>query len=859
MRSGSAFVVIKFGGTSVSSLANWQNIAAIVKQRRANNLQPIIVCSAPSQVSNLLEQLLQESLTSAEPASFEKILTIYHQLANDLDVDFNTHIKPYFDHLTQVIKGIALIKEVSPRIRAQVLSIGELSLTKMGADYLNRQSIKAHWQDARELLIASVEHRHNDSRHFLAAKCDPDFCPQLAEQLSQLNNDVIVTQGFIASDHHQETVLLGRGGSDVSAAYIAAKLGAKRCEIWTDVPGVYTANPHQIPEARLITQLDYDETQEIASMGAKVLHPNCIPPLKQHQIPLFVKYTPQPDREGTVVSIDTEQQEARIKSIITKKNVLLISIETVKMWQKIGFLAEVFACFKQHKLSIDLISTSQANVTVSLDSGTYMQDMRIIEALITDLNQFAKATIINPCAAISIVGHNIRSILHKLGGIFEVFESQQVHLLSQAANNLNLTFVVDEAQADRIAQRLHALLIEQNPASHYLGKSWQQEFGQYIEREIPWWEHKREQLLQIATEQSPLYVYDRETIVDAIHKVKACDAIDRIFYAMKANDNPDILQQCYQENIGFECVSINEVNTILKLFPDLDRKRILFTPNFAARQEYETALELKINVTVDNMYPLVHWPEVFHNQAIILRIDPGRGAGHHKFVNTGGSDSKFGIMISQLEQVQKIIIEQQITVFGLHAHSGSGILHPEPWQRISLVLTSLLEMFPTVKVINVGGGMGIVEKPGQKPLDLSAVNALLQQVKTAFPQTQLWLEPGRFLVAKSGVILAKVTQTKDKEGIHFVGIETGMNSLIRPALYGSYHEIINLSRFDEPNTITANIVGPICESGDILGYSRMLPATTAGDVVLIANAGAYGHTMSSGYNQRQPAQEYYLK
>ncbi len=172
---------------------------------------------------------------------------------------------------------------------------------------------------------------------------------------------------------------------------------------------------------------------------------------------------------------------------------------------------------------------------------------------------------------------------------------------------------------------------------------------------------------------------------------------------------------------------------------------------------------------------------------------------------------------------------------------------------------SLTDQFPEVRSINLGGGLGIVEKPGQHPIDFAALDAQLMAVKSQYPGLAIWLEPGRFFVAESGVILAKVTQCKEKGKVKFIGIETGMNSLIRPSLYGAYHEIINLTRLHEEKAGFAHIVGPICESGDTLGYDRLLPVTREGDVILIANTGAYGHCMSSHYNLRPPAQEIVLE
>ena len=172
------------------------------------------------------------------------------------------------------------------------------------------------------------------------------------------------------------------------------------------------------------------------------------------------------------------------------------------------------------------------------------------------------------------------------------------------------------------------------------------------------------------------------------------------------------------------------------------------------------------------------------------------------------------------------------------------------------MLSGLTRLFPDVKVVDVGGGLGVPEHVGQAEFDLERLDAALGRVKALHPQLSLWLEPGRYLVAQAGVLLARVTQLKDKGDTTYVGVATGMNSLIRPALYGAYHEIVNLTRVDDPATVQATIVGPICESGDILGHDRLLPPTLSGDVLLVANAGAYGHAMSSRYTLREPAEEF---
>jgi diaminopimelate decarboxylase/aspartate kinase len=849
-------LVIKFGGTSVSSLHTWENIAAITKKHISDGVQPVIVCSALSQISNKLEKAIEAALINQHQNIATDIESSYGELASALNVSHDL-IATEIAQLQQWLTGIALLKEASPKTRAQILSLGELMMTRLGHEFLCQRDINVLWFDVREALI-STPLLGRDEVNFLAAHCKSDSNPELSKKLLESGAPAIITQGFFAANPQGETVLLGRGGSDTSASLLAAILQAKACEIWTDVPGIYTANPHLLPHARLLKQLSYDEAQEIASMGAKVLHPNCLPPVRRAGIPMVVKFTKMPEHSGTKISQECDEKAPPIKSIQVKHNVTLISIDTIDMWQQVGFLADVFAAFKLHGFSVDLLSSSESNVTLSLDSNAKLRDQSALDTLLADLNRFSRARLIEPCSAVSLVGHRIRTVLPQLGPTLEVFDAQQIYLMSLASNDLNLTFVVNESQADKLCQKLHHLLIDDNPQTYYYSKSWQEEFGIPELKNPSWWEQERARLLDIAATHSPCYLYHLPTQSAKADELLNLKSIDQLFFAIKANPHSEILKNFYAKGLGFECVSIEELQLILKLFPDIDRNRLLFTPNFAARREYEFGLSLGCHVTIDNLYPLENWPELFRHQSILLRIDPGCGAGHHKYVCTGGNESKFGIPQTDLDQVIHLIKQHQIQVRGLHAHSGSGILTPESWQQTAVLLTSLISRFPEVRIINLGGGLGVAEKPGQQALNLAELDAALLPIKANYPTVSLWLEPGRFFVAESGVILAKVTQCKEKGKLRFIGIETGMNSLLRPALYGAYHEIVNLSQLYEDKTGLAHIVGPICESGDTLGYNRLFPETKENDIILVARAGAYGHCMSSYYNLRAPAKEIIL-
>jgi diaminopimelate decarboxylase/aspartate kinase len=846
-------IVTKFGGTSVSTRGNWENIALITRQHIQNSLQPIIVCSALTNASNQLEKVISAALLNEQSQLFETLKTNYTQIANDLEVSPSL-IATDLETLQQWLMGIALLKEAPAKTQAQIMSLGELMITRLGHAFLQNQGIHCQWFDAREAIVTTPIPGEN-AANYIAARAESKPNPALADRFNNTGAAAIITQGFIASNPQGDTVLLGRGGSDTSASIIAAMINAVCCEIWTDVPGIYTANPHQLPHARLLKQLDYDEAQEIASMGAKVLHPSCLPPVRQANIPLFVKNTGMPGHCGTRISKESDDDAPPIKSILVKHSVTLVSIDTLTMWQQVGFLADVFSQFKQHGFSVDLLSSSESNVTVSLDSNSKFKDRKALEDLLADLNRFCRARLIEPCSSLSLVGHHIRTVLPLLTPAMEVFDAKQIHMMALASNDLNLTFVVDESQADKLCQSLHQLLIENNPQSFYYSKSWHDEFGVPFSKSKPWWESARDTLLQLGATQSPCYVYHTPMIAEKADDLLSLQAIDQVFYAVKANPHPAVLQTLHDKGVHFECVSIQELEHVRRLFPKISPKRILFTPNFAARTEYEFALSIGCYITIDSLYPLENWPELFDNQSVILRIDSGCGAGHHKYVCTGGNESKFGIPKSSLNDASKLIQNLNIQVIGLHAHSGSGILSLDLWQETAIMLAEETKRFPTVKFLNLGGGLGVVDKPAQQPLDMKALDASLLAVKSRYPALQFWLEPGRYFVAESGVILATVTQCKEKGKVRFVGIDTGMNSLIRPMLYGAYHEIVNLTRLHQEKTGFAHIVGPICESADTLGYDRLLPDTLEGDIILIANAGAYGHCMSSSYNLRPAAQE----
>lgn len=551
--------------------------------------------------------------------------------------------------------------------------------------------------------------------------------------------------------------------------------------------------------------------------------------------------------------------------MIAKKGVYIISMDSVEMWQTSGFLADVFHSFKKYGLSVDLVATSQSNVTVTLDVLANTLNEDILEKLLVCLSQFCSPKKIGPCAMISLVGKKIKTFFPELGTVLKTFKEKKCFLMTQASSDLNFSFLVSEEDADKIVEELHTICFGTVSNDSLLGESWQDLYHK-TEEDSPksfyssyWWHKKSRDLSLLMKEKDCLYVYNKEIVRQKFSSLKKLRAVSRINYAMKANHNDEILKLLYDEGSSFDCVSMDEVLCLKRLFPDILPSRIVFTPNFAPLREYKEALKFGYILTIDNLYLLEKHGEIFSGKEVFLRFDPGSGRGHHQYVQTAGKKSKFGISFASLGEVHRLIKKHDIRVSGLHAHTGSGILDPENWKETAVFLAELAKEFEQVRFINLGGGFGIADNSFQKPLDIKKLDELLYQVSSVYKALQFWVEPGRFLVAEAGVLLLKVTQLKKKEDKNFVGVASGMNSLMRPSLYGAYHEIVNLDRLDASEFLRTDVVGPICESADVLGYDRSLAKETSeGDVLLVNNAGAYGRVMASYYNQREPAQEFVL-
>jgi len=852
------WIVLKFGGTSVSRRHRWDTIGKLAKKRAdETGARVLVVVSALSGVTNELTAIADGAADSAERVAALELR--HREFVAELELD----VEAVLGVRLAALRGLLTDPRAAARTldwQAEVLGQGELLSSTLGAAYLRASGLDMGWADAREWLSAlPPQPNQSEWSRRLSVSCQWQSDAAWKARFDAQPTRMLITQGFISRHADGGTAILGRGGSDTSAAYFGALLGANRVEIWTDVPGMFSANPREVPDARLLTRLDYYEAQEIATTGAKVLHPRSIKPCRDAGVAMAILDTERPDLPGTRID-GTAEPVPGVKAISRRNGIVLVSMEGIGMWQQVGFLADVFGLFKKHGLSVDLIGSAETNVTVSLDPSENLVNTDVLSALSADLSEICRVKIIVPCAAITLVGRGMRSLLHKLSDVWATFGQERVHMISQSSNDLNLTFVIDESDADGLLPILHAELIDSGamPVSEgeVFGPRWREITGSVRPRPLPWWRGEREHLLRLAQAGTPRYVYHLPTVRERARSLKAIPAIDQRYYAIKANSHPAILEALVQEGFGLECVSHGELRRVFDTLPELSPRRVLFTPSFAPKGEYEAAFALGVTVTLDNVEALRHWPEVFRNRHLWVRIDLGHGDGHHEKVNTGGKQSKFGLSAARVDEFVDAARALGITITGLHAHLGSGVEASQHWRLMFDELAGFARRIGTVETIDIGGGLPIPYSAEDEPFDLDRWAAGLAEVRAVHPAFRLAIEPGRFLVAESGVLLAGATQVIEKDGIHRVGLDAGMNTLIRPALYDAWHDIENLSRLDDDALGAFDVVGPICESSDVFGKRRQLPVATApGDVMLVADAGAYGYSMSSTYNQRELPRE----
>ena len=473
MNRPTPLVVLKFGGTSVSSPERWRTIARVVTQHLSAGDRVVLVHSAIRGVTDLLHGLAVDARAGngvAVDAGVDRLRALHLELAAGLTLGEVPGLESEFDFLRDQLRTERAEAAPPDPHLAEVLATGERLVSWVGAAALAAAGIATTWVDARDLLTAKTS-VSEAAQSWLSAECDSAVDPDVQERVAATDG-VLLTQGFTARTPGGETVVLGRGGSDTAAAYLAGKLDADRLEVWSDVPGMFTADPRLVPAARLLKLLNYREAQEIATTGSSVLHPRCIRALRDRRIPIHLRSILHPDIDGTIIQALVGTGPAQVKALSRQLGVVLISMETVGMWQEVGFLARAFGILADAGLSIDLVSTSETNVTVSLDANANLLDQGQLDRVVERLGAFSVVTVISPCASVSLVGGRIRRLLHRLGPVLEVFEGYEIRLITQAASDLNLTVVVDEPEAEGLVRQLHALLVPEPADPTVFGPRW---------------------------------------------------------------------------------------------------------------------------------------------------------------------------------------------------------------------------------------------------------------------------------------------------------------------------------------------------------------------------------------------------
>ncbi|HKB09240.1 MAG TPA: lysine-sensitive aspartokinase 3 [Vicinamibacterales bacterium] len=445
-------VVMKFGGTSVADPDAIGRLIAIVRQQMERDGQPpVVVVSALAKVTDALvaiAQLAEEGAAERAAGELMALLDRHVQVAAAVTTASReaviAAVRREFDELIGLIHALAVLREVSPRSRDAVHAVGEVVSSRIVAAAFENHGIAASWVDARTVLVTDAEHT--------AAAPDMDAtCERVQAHIAPVTAEgrVAVLGGFIGATAAGITSTLGRGGSDYSAAIFGACLGVDEIQIWTDVDGMLTADPRIVPQPRLVPQLSFAEASELAYFGAKVLHPSTILPAVSRNIPVRILNSRRPQNTGTRIAADAAPANGQLTAIACKRDVTVIDITSTRMLMAHGFLRRLFEVFERFKTAVDVVTTSEVSVSVTVD------DTRRLEAILDNLHTFAEASCERDMAIICAVGENLRADPTLFGRAVTSLDRIPLRLVSQAASRRNITFVLRDADVAHAMMRLH--------------------------------------------------------------------------------------------------------------------------------------------------------------------------------------------------------------------------------------------------------------------------------------------------------------------------------------------------------------------------------------------------------------------
>ncbi len=447
-------LVMKFGGSSVADSNCMRQVSNLV--RDALKMSPLVVLSAMGKTTNGLLAAAAAAERGDLPVALEALKTIvqhHRRAAEDL---FDRTVSDELDHaLTDafgqvelLLRGVALLRELSPRSKDAIASFGEQLSTRVFADFIRHQNMDATWVDARTVMRTdSTFGEGQPQMEAIRELALSNIAPYLG------NQRVVVTQGYIGATEDGLTTTLGRGGSDYSAALFGAALSASEVQIWTDVEGVLTCDPRVVPGALPIAELSFAEAGELAAFGAKVLHPSTIQPAVDAKIPVTVRHTQKP--HGRFTTITGEVRSGRsVTALASRGPITVLTVSSSRMLAQSGFLARLFEVFGRLSVSVDLVATAEVSVSLTVEADAPLK------ALLKELSAFATVKIAEDRAIVAVVGERLKYTAGLGSRLFGALSDINIEMISMGANEINLSLVVKRDQEHETLRRLHAALIE---------------------------------------------------------------------------------------------------------------------------------------------------------------------------------------------------------------------------------------------------------------------------------------------------------------------------------------------------------------------------------------------------------------
>jgi aspartate kinase len=451
-------IVMKFGGTSVQDAAAINQAATIVASR--NERAPIVVVSAMSRVTDTLirlavaakERRIDDAVSDLEVLRVRHISTARELLEGSSDTSggrpllgsVELEIESRHRELENLIRSVSTLGELTPRTQDAIVSFGERLSSVIVAAAFKERGIQAQLVDSRSFIIT-------DDNFTRATPDVAEIARRAREVILPLvqSGSVAIAQGFIGSTAEGVTTTIGRGGSDYTAALIGATLEAESIEIWTDVDGLMTTDPRVVPGAKRIRVISFAEASELSYFGARVLHPSTVLPAVEKGIPVHIYNTHNPSCEGTLIVAQPRASKALIKSIAFKRAVTIVNVTSTRMLLAYGFLRKIFEVFDRHQTSVDVVTTSEVSVSMTLDNTERLEGIK------HDLSGIGEVTVERNKAIVCVVGDNLKFTPGVAARLFKAVDKTNVNMISQGASEINLTFVIDEGEVDRVVHQLH--------------------------------------------------------------------------------------------------------------------------------------------------------------------------------------------------------------------------------------------------------------------------------------------------------------------------------------------------------------------------------------------------------------------